>query len=48
MGKATPIGQVLAAATDLELFAPNHTYIVLFLLWDQKVNGIRFLFLSLL
>jgi hypothetical protein len=44
MGKATPIGQVLAAATDLELFAPNHTYIVLFLLWDQKVNGIHSFF----
>jgi len=38
MGQATPIGQAIFHS-DLDLDAPKHIYLMVFLLWDRKVNG---------
>lgn len=38
MGQATSIGQAILNS-DLELDAPKHVFLMVFLLWDRKVNG---------
>jgi len=38
MGQATPIGQAIMHA-DLDLDAPKHIFLMIYLLWDRKVNG---------
>lgn len=38
MGQATPIGQLIAAS-DLDLDAPKHIYLMIYILWDRKVHG---------
>jgi hypothetical protein len=38
MGQATPIGQAILQS-DLDLDAPKHIFLMIFLLWDRKVNG---------
>lgn len=38
MGQATPIGQAILNS-DLDLDAPKHIFLMLYLLWDRKVNG---------
>jgi len=38
MGQATPIGQAVLNS-DLDLDAPKHIFLMIYLLWDQKVNG---------
>lgn len=38
MGQATPIGQAILKS-DLDLDAPKHIYLMIYLLWDRKVNG---------
>jgi histone-lysine N-methyltransferase SETD3 len=38
MGQATPIGQMIAAS-DLDLDAPKHIYLMIYILWDRKVHG---------
>jgi protein-histidine N-methyltransferase len=38
MGQATPIGQAILQA-DLDLDAPKHIFLMIYLLWDRKVNG---------
>lgn len=38
MGQATEIGQAILNS-DLELDAPKHVFLMIFLLWDRKVNG---------
>jgi histone-lysine N-methyltransferase SETD3 len=38
MGQATPIGQAILAA-DLDLDAPKHIFLMIYILWDRKVNG---------
>lgn len=38
MGQATPIGQAILHA-DLDLDAPKHIFLMIYLLWDRKVNG---------
>jgi protein-histidine N-methyltransferase len=37
MGQATEIGRIVMAA-DLDLDAPKHIYLMIYLLWDRKVN----------
>jgi protein-histidine N-methyltransferase len=37
MGQATDIGRIVMAA-DLDLDAPKHIYLMIYLLWDRKVN----------
>lgn len=38
MGQATPIGQAIYSS-DLDLDAPKHIYLMIYILWDRKVNG---------
>jgi len=38
MGQATSIGQAILAA-DLDLDAPKHIFLMIYILWDRKVNG---------
>ena len=38
MGQATEIGQIILSS-DLDLDAPKHIFLMIFLLWDRKVNG---------
>jgi hypothetical protein len=38
MGQATEIGQAVLHS-DLDLDAPKHIYLMIFILWDRKVNG---------
>lgn len=38
MGQATPIGQAILDS-DLDLDAPKHIFLMIYLLWDRKVNG---------
>jgi SET domain/Rubisco LSMT substrate-binding len=38
MGQATEIGQAILQS-DLDLDAPKHIYLMIYLLWDRKVNG---------
>jgi hypothetical protein len=43
MGQATEIGRIIAAS-DLDLDAPKHIYLMIYILWDRKVNGRRSFF----
>lgn len=43
MGQATPIGQKIASS-DLDLDAPKHIYLMIYVLWDRKINGINSFF----
>lgn len=38
MGQATPIGQAILNS-DLDLDAPKHIFLMIYLLWDRKVNN---------
>ena len=38
MGQATEIGRIIAAS-DLDLDAPKHIYLMIYILWDRNVNG---------
>jgi protein-histidine N-methyltransferase len=38
MGQATPIGQAILNS-DLDLDAPKHIFLMIYLLWDKKMNG---------
>ena len=38
MGQATPLGQKILNS-DLDLDAPKHIYLMIYILWDRKVNG---------
>ena len=38
MGQATPIGQAILQS-DLDLDAPKHIFLMIYILWDRKVNG---------
>ncbi|MGK3744469.1 MAG: histone-lysine N-methyltransferase SETD3 [Bacillariaceae sp.] len=38
MGQITPIGQAILRS-DLDLDAPKHIFLMIYLLWDRKVNG---------
>jgi hypothetical protein len=37
MGQATPIGQAILHS-DLDLDAPKHIFLMVYLLWDRKIN----------
>ncbi len=43
MGQATNIGQIILKS-DLDLDAPKHIFLMIFLLYDRKVNGDRSFF----
>lgn len=43
MGQATEIGKAILNS-DLELDAPKHVFLMVYLLWDRKVNGERSFF----
>ena len=43
MGQETAIGQAILRS-DLDLDAPKHIYLMVYLLWDRKVNGSRSFF----
>jgi histone-lysine N-methyltransferase SETD3 len=43
MGQETPIGQAILRS-DLDLDAPKHIFLMIYLLWDRKVNGARSFF----
>jgi hypothetical protein len=38
MGQATPLGQKILNS-DLDLDAPKHIFLMIYVLWDRKVNG---------
>jgi hypothetical protein len=38
MGQATPIGQAILNS-DLDLDAPKHIFLMIYVLWDRKING---------
>ena len=38
MGQATEIGQIILKS-DLDLDAPKHIFLMIFLLWDRKINN---------
>ena len=38
MGQATEIGRAIINS-DLELDAPKHVFLMIYLLWDRKING---------
>jgi len=40
MGQSTPIGRQILLS-DLELDAPKHIYLMIYLLYDKKINGIK-------
>ena len=43
MGQQTPIGQSILHS-DVELDAPKHIFLMIYLLWDKKVNGSKSFF----
>lgn len=43
MGQATPIGQAILHS-DLDLDAPKHIFLMIYILWDRKVNGLASFF----
>lgn len=43
MGQATPIGQAIMSS-DLDLDAPKHIFLMIYILWDRKVNGVNSFF----
>lgn len=43
MGQATEIGRAILSS-ELELDAPKHIYLMIYILWDRKVNGSRSFF----
>jgi histone-lysine N-methyltransferase SETD3 len=43
MGQATPLGQKILNS-DLDLDAPKHIFLMIYVLWDRKVNGTRSFF----
>jgi hypothetical protein len=43
MGQATLIGQAILNS-DLDLDAPKHIYLMIYVLWDRKVNGTKSFF----
>jgi len=43
MGQSTEIGQIILRS-NLELDAPKHIFLMIFLLWDRKANGINSFF----
>jgi histone-lysine N-methyltransferase SETD3 len=43
MGQETAIGQAILRS-DLDLDAPKHIYLMVYLLWDRKLNGSRSFF----
>jgi len=43
MGQATPIGTAILMS-DLDLDAPKHIFLMVYLLWDRRVNGARSFF----
>lgn len=43
MGQATEIGRAIMAS-DLDLDAPKHIYLMIYILWDRKVNGSKSFF----
>lgn len=43
MGQETPIGQAILRS-DLDLDAPKHIFLMVYLLWDRRVNGARSFF----
>eukprot|EP00986_Skeletonema_menzelii_P015589 scaffold12132_cov153-Skeletonema_menzelii.AAC.6 len=43
MGQQTPIGQTILHS-DVELDAPKHIFLMIYLLWDRKVNGSKSFF----
>jgi hypothetical protein len=43
MGQDTPIGQSILHS-DVELDAPKHIFLMIYLLWDKKVNGSKSFF----
>mmetsp|Transcript_64335 Transcript_64335/g.96980 ORF Transcript_64335/g.96980 Transcript_64335/m.96980 type:complete len:564 (+) Transcript_64335:131-1822(+) len=43
MGQETPIGQAILRS-DLDLDAPKHIFLMVYLLWDRKVNGLKSFF----
>lgn len=47
MGQATEIGQIILRS-DLDLDAPKHIFLMIFLLWDRKVNNQKKFLRSLL
>jgi protein-histidine N-methyltransferase len=38
MGQETPIGQAILRS-DVDLDAPKHIFLMIFVLWDRKING---------
>jgi histone-lysine N-methyltransferase SETD3 len=38
MGQATPIGRKILES-DLDLDAPKHIHLMIYILWDRKING---------
>ena len=38
MGQATPLGQAILHS-DLDLDAPKHIFLMVYILWDRKING---------
>jgi protein-histidine N-methyltransferase len=47
MGQATPIGQAIMAS-DLDLDAPKHIFLMIYILWDRKVNGWKSFFIPIM
>lgn len=43
MGQATPLGQKILNS-DLDLDAPKHIFLMIYILWDRKVNGVNSFF----
>ena len=43
MGQATEMGRAILNS-DLELDAPKHIFLMVYLLWDRKVNGCKSFF----
>ena len=43
MGQATPLGQIILES-DLDLDAPKHIFLMIYILWDRKVNGLNSFF----
>ncbi|KAL3911295.1 MAG: hypothetical protein SGILL_007336 [Bacillariaceae sp.] len=43
MGQETPIGKAILRS-ELDLDAPKHIFLMIYLLWDRKVNGVNSFF----
>mmetsp|Transcript_28577 Transcript_28577/g.60949 ORF Transcript_28577/g.60949 Transcript_28577/m.60949 type:complete len:733 (-) Transcript_28577:100-2298(-) len=43
MGQATPIGRKILSS-NLELDAPKHIFLMIYLLWDKKLHGVKSFF----